>query len=548
MTRILQQNERISLSAAAIVLFASRVAAMAMPAALAASKPAAAPSLLATRGVESWATFGAFPTQRLSIDPSAPGGNSLRLRSQAGQRAWEAGVYVNVPRAVRPADVVGVAFWAKAATSSRVVIVPGRLQSNDAPYAAFGEETLRLTSRWRLYRFSGRVVAGAGPLRTGLVLHLGGVAQTVDLGPVYMTIGGSAPTLRALRAAAGRVRRDHVAEDVMIRNPTDGVQLAATLRRPLGRDRVPLVILGPGSGSHVRSDRLFDALNDMLLASGVATLEFDKRGFGRSGGKADDTDIALAASDVEAMLDRSKEFSHIDRRRIGVLGVSLGGRVGPIVAVHRPDLAFLVLLCAPAMREEERALLLTERALAMTGGTDSALEGQLMRLRGVAAMINAVRQSTDDDSARRSIHAIIEEWIRQGVMDQERATALERSINVATVRAEAAVDPQRVLARVRAPVLFVGGSDDTLVPSDVNTPLVRAALATSRDARVTILPGLDHALTRVPRDQTAGTAASPYSDPSALNVIRTWLRARGFTRPSATPSAGPARRSPPEAM
>jgi dipeptidyl aminopeptidase/acylaminoacyl peptidase len=133
--------------------------------------------------------------------------------------------------------------------------------------------------------------------------------------------------------------------------PSDpGVALAATLRLPAGAGPFPLVLLLSGSGASRRG--VFSLLADRLVAQGIATFEYDKRGVGESTGTFLDT-IALNQRDGEAAVAWLRDRPGIDGRRIAVLGMSQGGVVAPAIAARDPEVAAVVMLAGPVGRRSE---------------------------------------------------------------------------------------------------------------------------------------------------------------------------------------------------
>ncbi len=51
--------------------------------------------------------------------------------------------------------------------------------------------------------------------------------------------------------------------------------------------------------------------------------------------------------DVESALDFLATDNRIDRKKIGLIGHSEGGLIAPMVAVRRPEIAFIILLAGP---------------------------------------------------------------------------------------------------------------------------------------------------------------------------------------------------------
>jgi pimeloyl-ACP methyl ester carboxylesterase len=110
----------------------------------------------------------------------------------------------------------------------------------------------------------------------------------------------------------------------------DGV-MVGNLRRPVGSERPPLVLLLPGLDS---TKEEFFYWEDVFLARGMATLSLDGPGQGETGYHT------IIRADYEvgpiAMLDHLAARDDLDVQRVGAIGVSLGGYYGPRTAAFEP--------------------------------------------------------------------------------------------------------------------------------------------------------------------------------------------------------------------
>ena len=124
--------------------------------------------------------------------------------------------------------------------------------------------------------------------------------------------------------------------------PFDGAVIAAILRRPHGEGPHPVVVLIPGLDS---AKEEFRATEDLFLARGLATVSVDGPGQGEA-----EYDLAIRP-DWEvpggAILDAVALLPGIDRDRIGIWGVSLGGYYAPRLASGDQRVSACVALCGP---------------------------------------------------------------------------------------------------------------------------------------------------------------------------------------------------------
>lgn len=122
----------------------------------------------------------------------------------------------------------------------------------------------------------------------------------------------------------------------------DGVRLHGWLLKPRAQPGPwPVVIHCHGNAGNIESHAPF---SDFLVEHGVAVLLFDYRGYGRS----DDVRPSRQGLvlDAHAALDFVLTRPDLDRGRIGVLGVSLGGAFASRLAAERAEVRSLALVSA----------------------------------------------------------------------------------------------------------------------------------------------------------------------------------------------------------
>jgi fermentation-respiration switch protein FrsA (DUF1100 family) len=105
--------------------------------------------------------------------------------------------------------------------------------------------------------------------------------------------------------------------------PSDGVELVGVLRLPASDRPVPAVaITGPFTGV---KDQVAGVYADRLARTGIATLAFDHRGFGESGGRRGHEDSQGKLADLRAAVGVLASRAEVNPDRVGLVGVCLGG-------------------------------------------------------------------------------------------------------------------------------------------------------------------------------------------------------------------------------
>lgn len=142
--------------------------------------------------------------------------------------------------------------------------------------------------------------------------------------------------------------------DIEFESRKDKVKLSGTLSLPNTDGYCPCVILISGSGPQTRDQivfghKLFKDIAHYLSSNGIAVIRFDDRGVGKSLGDFDNASLSDFVNDILSAFEYAEEFHKIDSKRIGILGHSIGGLLGAMVATKLKDrLSFLISIAAPA--------------------------------------------------------------------------------------------------------------------------------------------------------------------------------------------------------
>ncbi|MBF8267011.1 MAG: prolyl oligopeptidase family protein [Dehalococcoidia bacterium] len=102
----------------------------------------------------------------------------------------------------------------------------------------------------------------------------------------------------------------------------------------------------PGAAAPAGRDPDYPALAEMCAWEGFATLIFNFRGTGESGGNFHPLGWA---QDLDAVVSWLLERPEVDGSRIALLGSSMGAAVAIYVAAHRKEVAALVAFASPAV-------------------------------------------------------------------------------------------------------------------------------------------------------------------------------------------------------
>ncbi|WP_245591371.1 alpha/beta hydrolase family protein [Derxia gummosa] len=329
----------------------------------------------------------------------------------------------------------------------------------------------------------------------------------------------------ALRAQTPLPPYPYRSEDVVYVNERSHLQLAGTLTVPQGAGPFPAVILISGSGPQDRDEsyyghKPFLVLADHLSRHGIAVLRVDDRGVGGSQPGLREATTADLATDVEAGVAWLRTRSEIDPDRVGLIGHSEGGLIAPMVAADDPRIAFIVLLAGVGVPGAEDVLAQVKAIKEASGAPPDRVEEAL-------AVARAVQRAAVGQPDLRQARAELMRTLAAGGMPAEQARRESSSIYSAWFRYFLAYDPAPTLARVRCPVLALGGSKDLQVPSPLNLGAIRSALASNRDTTIAELPGLNHLFQTADKGLPSEYAFIEETlAPEMLNLVGRWVGAR----------------------
>lgn len=133
----------------------------------------------------------------------------------------------------------------------------------------------------------------------------------------------------------------------------DGLHLAATLAAPDGQPE-RAVVLVHGGGVTRDEGGFFTRLASGLGEAGVASLRFDLRGHGESGGRQDELTLATILNDIRVALKYVREAT--GAHRLNLLGASFAGGVCAYYAARRPGQLDRLVLLNPQLDYKQRTI------------------------------------------------------------------------------------------------------------------------------------------------------------------------------------------------
>jgi uncharacterized protein len=311
------------------------------------------------------------------------------------------------------------------------------------------------------------------------------------------------------------------AQDVSYETST-GIKLAGTLTLPRGPGPFPAAIMITGSGPQDRDEALlghkpFLVIADYLARRGIAILRVDDRGVGGSTGNSTSETLDDMAGDVVTGVEYLKGRKEIDAKKIGVIGHSEGGIVGPAAAVRSADIAFVVMLAGTGVTGTDVLKLQGEAVIRASGGSEQKIAEE----HSMQDMIFRILTSEKDDKA------VVEKMMaeRGGVSDPAMRAQFT-AVTSPEMRSFLFYDPADTLRKLRVPVLAINGSRDLQVPPQQNLPAITTALAAAGNSDFTVseLPGLNHLFQRCNKCTVQEYAELEETfSPVTLEIMGDWL-------------------------
>lgn len=141
-------------------------------------------------------------------------------------------------------------------------------------------------------------------------------------------------------------RQVHLADleytEVSFRNETQDLDLAGMLFIPDGEGPFPAVVIIQGSQASERDSNWYTTISNYMQKNGVVVLLPDKRGCEKSQGDWYTSSLEDLATDTLAAIDFMKSQEIVEISHLGIIGMSQGGIILPIVASQSSDLDFAI--------------------------------------------------------------------------------------------------------------------------------------------------------------------------------------------------------------
>ena len=300
--------------------------------------------------------------------------------------------------------------------------------------------------------------------------------------------------------------------------PTATRRLGATLLMPIATHRVPAVVLIHGSHGPDREDLRGPA--SIFARNGIAALIYDKRDLGADQSQPHRYSFRELADDARAAVKVLRQRSDIDGDAVGIFGISEGGWVAPLVAESNRDVAFVLVVAAPAVSYAMVEDVMTAAQLRAADGSDA----------DVAAMLRLFHQVNDYVRHGGEAGALTAQLVAASHQRWANSVAIpRRAPTTADIRTdvrwrELDYEPAEHWRRVQVPVFGAWGADD-LHPVTESVAAIRSALGKDRhDVSLHVYPRATHEL--LVSSQRGSAWQWPRLAPGFIDDMIRWATAR----------------------
>lgn len=209
-------------------------------------------------------------------------------------------------------------------------------------------------------------------------------------------------------------------ESFAILNDT-GLTIRGEIQRPKPRGKFPVVVIAQDFFDTCESPHIKETAR-LLLERGIAVVPFDfTNGFGQSDGRGADTTISQRARDLELVAQYVKRRAYTNEKKLSILGFGLGAMAAFVLEGFQQTTQALVLSGCPASIYGTKWTSFSERELML-------------------ARLKRYFHVTVEGTPVRVNHTLLE--------DGER------------------IDMARAARNLQTQVLFLAGSEDTIVPRE----------------------------------------------------------------------------------
>ena len=234
-----------------------------------------------------------------------------------------------------------------------------------------------------------------------------------------------------------------------------GVKIPATVVYPIseGSVKFPLVVMAHGHGGGRQENGGFGLIAEKLAAAGIVSIRMDFPGCGDSTESFRKNNLTNMLMDIESSRAYALEnFTMIDKKRVGIMGYSMGGRLAIHSASMNPGMWKVMGHLAPS---------------ADNGGSADFLGGP------------EIFQERKKVAEKDGFYLFVTPWGQKQELGHQFYVDMEQS------------EPQNLIKDYKGPIIVVSGDKDNTVPTEIGKDLLANADKAS-STELHIVKGANH--------------------------------------------------------
>ena len=306
-------------------------------------------------------------------------------------------------------------------------------------------------------------------------------------------------------------------KEVIFKNGS--VELHGTFLMPATTmSKVPAIVFLHGSGPMTRAG--FKPYAQEFAKLGFASLFYDKRGTGSSGGSWLTASLNDLTGDALAAVDFLKSQKEVDAKRIGFWGISQAGWIATKATAESGDIGFMIIISGGGASPKESEYFSYEKAFEDLGWSESQKkEG----FNVVDLYYYYLSTGKDRDKVETRLDGILNS------NDDPLEPLAKRLKQIVPSQSNqpnwgwiANYDPAPDIAKVTCPILLMFGDKDKEHPTELAVKKWKEGLkeASNDKATIMIFPGAGHGIRM--REGYKGNGRAPFAD-GYKEVMLGWL-------------------------
>lgn len=290
----------------------------------------------------------------------------------------------------------------------------------------------------------------------------------------------------------------YLTEEITFENKKDHAVLSGTISYPTNYksqgNKTPVAVLVTGSGQQNRDEEImghkpFAVLADYLAKTGIATLRYDDRGFGKSAGDVQNATSYTFMTDALAGIEYLKSTGKFGK--IGIIGHSEGGMIAFMSAAESPaNIDFIISLAGPSVRGDK--VLIRQNEILLSANPATAPEsGDYCKV--LAKVFDHIIGGQPVGNAQTLITRYCDETGAKlpGAARENLVAILTTEVSP-WMKYMLGYDPADAISKVTCPVMAINGEKDTQVDAGMNLDSLRQHLPANDEHLIRSYPGLNH--------------------------------------------------------